>query len=186
MGTTEITLIYLFALVFDIYFFGMQRRLLEAGRKYDVNLMFLLPRWYGICKISSLIKYAMIIWMCFTLWWLGAIFLVFPLLIESLMPIPNIYSSIYANRMSELNLTEEESSEVARILGMRQSVDPDIKEASILNINIKHYKIYKKIFDEQVECHEKGIMPPDRMNEIPNMNEWRRYGEYQMEKSHIK
>lgn len=61
--------------------------------------------------------------------------------------------------------------------------DPDVKEASNLRMSINHYRIYKKIFEEQMECHKKGIMPPDRTSKIPNMNEWRRYGEYRMKKS---
>ncbi|WP_099465606.1 hypothetical protein [Parabacteroides provencensis] len=61
--------------------------------------------------------------------------------------------------------------------------DPAVKEASDLRMSINHYRIYKKIFDEQMECHKNGITPPNRTNEIPNMNEWRRYGEYQLLKS---
>lgn len=186
MGTVEITLVYLFTLAIEIYFFGMQRILLEAGRKYDVDLMFLLPRWYSICKINTLIKYGMIIWMFFTTWWLGGIFLVLPLLIESIIPIPNIYSSVYRKRMIRLNLTEEEKAEVALLLGMKEASDPEVQEADILKISLKNYRIYKEIFDEQIECHKKAIAPPDRTNEIPNMNEWRKYGEYQMKKSHMK
>lgn len=60
--------------------------------------------------------------------------------------------------------------------------DPDVKEASSLMMSVKHYRIYKEIFDEQIEYHKKGKMPPDRTNKIPNMNEWRRYGEYRMQK----
>lgn len=61
-------------------------------------------------------------------------------------------------------------------------LDPDVKEASNLMMSIKHYRIYKEIYDEQIEYHKKGIMPPDRTNKIPNMNEWRRYGEYRLQK----
>ena len=61
--------------------------------------------------------------------------------------------------------------------------DPDVKEASDLRMSINHYRIYKEIFEEQMEYHRKGIMPPDRSNKTPNMNEWRRYGEYQELKS---
>lgn len=61
--------------------------------------------------------------------------------------------------------------------------DPDVIEASNLQMPINHYKIYKKILEEQQECIRNHKHIPDRTNEIPNMNEFRRYGDYQLKKS---
>lgn len=61
--------------------------------------------------------------------------------------------------------------------------DPDVREASDLKMNVNHYRKYKEIYDEQTRCHAKNATPPNRMSEIPNMNEWRRYGEYRWKKS---
>lgn len=62
--------------------------------------------------------------------------------------------------------------------------DEDVKEASQLRMNIKRYKVYKEIYEEQMECLRHNREMPDRMDEIPNMNEWRRFGEFQSEKAH--
>lgn len=62
--------------------------------------------------------------------------------------------------------------------------DEDVKEASQLRMNVRRYKLYKEIYEEQMECHRQGKKIPNRMDEIPNMNEWRRFGEYQLEKAH--
>jgi len=60
--------------------------------------------------------------------------------------------------------------------------DPDIQEASKLMMSIKHYRIYKEIYEEQTKCYDNNTPFIDRTNEIPNMNEWRRYCEYQVKK----
>ncbi len=60
--------------------------------------------------------------------------------------------------------------------------DPDVQEASKLHMSVKRYRIYKEIFEEQTKCYDEGLPVPNRMNDIPNMNEWRRYGEYQIQK----
>ena len=60
--------------------------------------------------------------------------------------------------------------------------DPDVKAASELHMSIIRYKKYKEIFDEQVEYARRGKTPPNRLSEIKNMNEWRRYGDYRLQK----
>lgn len=62
--------------------------------------------------------------------------------------------------------------------------DPDVIEASNLHMSVSRYRLYKDIYDEQVQCFKVGKNPPER--EIPNMNEWRKYGEYMQKKSHDK
>lgn len=58
----------------------------------------------------------------------------------------------------------------------------DDREARRIGISVANYKKYREIFDEQLSCHEKGIPCPDRTGDIPNMNEWRLYGEYRVNK----
>lgn len=62
-------------------------------------------------------------------------------------------------------------------------LDEDAKDASQLGMSVKRYKLYKEIFDEQMECHRLGKAIPDRTDEIPNMNEWRKYGDHQLAKT---
>lgn len=60
----------------------------------------------------------------------------------------------------------------------------DKKVARSLGMSLRNYKIYERIFDEQMRCLNKGVKIPDRLSEIPNMNEWRRYGDYMLKKQH--
>lgn len=62
--------------------------------------------------------------------------------------------------------------------------DEDVKEASELRMTVMRYRLYKEIFEEQMECQRQGKDIPDRMHEIPNMNEWRRFCESQLAKQH--
>lgn len=71
--------------------------------------------------------------------------------------------------------------------------DPDVIEASKLGMTITRYYIYKKMWDEiQNIYHEEGInSETDRkidkiIMQAPNLNEWRRFGKYQEEKSRMK
>ena len=60
----------------------------------------------------------------------------------------------------------------------KDAIPEDREAAKKLGLTTKRARLYREIFDEQVECHRRGVMPPDRTSEIPNMNEWRRYGRY--------
>jgi hypothetical protein len=60
----------------------------------------------------------------------------------------------------------------------------DEKIARSLGMSLRNYKIYEGIFEEQMQCLDKGCKIPDRLNEIPNMNEWKRYGDYRLKKQH--
>ena len=64
------------------------------------------------------------------------------------------------------------------------SSSEDEKVARSLGMSLRNYKIYERIFEEQMRCLDNGVKIPDRLNEIPNMNEWRRYGEYMLKKQH--
>ena len=65
------------------------------------------------------------------------------------------------------------------VIGRDKDATPeDRKAASKVGISTRRARLYREIFDEQVACYERGIEPPDRTSEIPNMNEWRRYGKY--------
>lgn len=60
----------------------------------------------------------------------------------------------------------------------KQATEEDFKAAKKLGISTRRARLYREIFDEQLACYDRGEEPPDRTSEIPNMNEWRRYGEY--------
>lgn len=68
--------------------------------------------------------------------------------------------------------------------------DPDVHEASKLRMSVSHYKRYKEM-SEQIQCiyREEGVnyKSDEKVNDIimqaPNMNEWRRFSEYDWEKS---
>lgn len=56
----------------------------------------------------------------------------------------------------------------------------DFSEANFLGMPINRYKYYQKIFNEQMECHRKGISPPKIY--FKHEDEWMRYGHTQLEK----
>lgn len=67
--------------------------------------------------------------------------------------------------------------------------DPDVIEATKIGLTIKRYYIYKKIWDEILQIYrEDGIN--DKTNfkidkliaQVPNINEWRKFSNYQEEK----
>jgi len=60
----------------------------------------------------------------------------------------------------------------------KQATEEDIKAAKKVGISTRRARLYREIFDEQLACYDRGEEPPDRTGEIPNMNEWRRYGQY--------
>lgn len=68
------------------------------------------------------------------------------------------------------------------VLSIKAIKDPDVQAASKLGMDIRRFHKYQEIFDEQCECHRNGTPIPDRTAEIPNMNEWYRYGEWRLEK----
>lgn len=60
----------------------------------------------------------------------------------------------------------------------KQAAEEDFKAAKKLGISTRRARLYREIFDEQLACYDRGEEPPDRTGEIPNMNEWMRYGQY--------
>lgn len=65
--------------------------------------------------------------------------------------------------------------------------DPDVIAASELGMSIRHYNKYKEIQNRLKELYEKGITEGGEiktlMKQIPNMNEWYRFSEYQYQLS---
>lgn len=60
----------------------------------------------------------------------------------------------------------------------KEGTPEDREAAKKLGLTTKRARLYREIFDEQLACYDRGVEPPDRTKEIPNMNEWRRYGKY--------
>ena len=60
----------------------------------------------------------------------------------------------------------------------KDATPEDREAAKKLGLTTKRARLFREIFDEQVDCYRRGVEPPDRTNEIPNLNEWRRYGKY--------
>ena len=68
--------------------------------------------------------------------------------------------------------------------------DPDVKEASKLGMMVTHYRKYveadKKIQEIYDQYGSSSLKAQHLINEIicqlPNMNEWRRFSDYQFEK----
>lgn len=68
----------------------------------------------------------------------------------------------------------------------KDAIPEDREAAKKLGLTTKRARLYREIFDEQVECYSRGVEPPDRTSEIPNMNEWRRYGKYRESKFSVR
>lgn len=64
----------------------------------------------------------------------------------------------------------------------KDAIPEDREVAKKLGLTTKRARLYREIFDEQLDCYSRGVEPPDRTNEIPNMNEWRLYGKYRESK----
>jgi pimeloyl-CoA synthetase len=69
--------------------------------------------------------------------------------------------------------------------------DPDVLEASKLHIDIRHYKKYKEIENEIQQLYKENGLGEDSekkafeiLKKAPNLNEWRRYSDYQFKKIH--
>ena len=81
------------------------------------------------------------------------------------------------------------------ILWLRETAkaakDPDVIEASELGIPIWRYRKYQEAWDKIQDIYEKyGINTPtsskmasEIISKLPNLNEWRRYGDKQLKKS---
>lgn len=81
------------------------------------------------------------------------------------------------------------------ILWLRETLkaakDPDVIEASELGIPIWRYRKYQEAWDKIQDIYEKyGINTPtsskmasEIISKLPNLNEWRRYGDKQCSKS---
>jgi len=68
----------------------------------------------------------------------------------------------------------------------KEATPEDREAAKKLGLTTKRARLYREIFDEQLACYDRGVEPPDRTKEIPNMNEWRRYGKYRESESSVR
>ena len=59
--------------------------------------------------------------------------------------------------------------------------DPDVQEASKLRMQVKNFRKYRSIYDEEMTYLKAGKTQPNRYEEISNFNEWRRYQQYRQE-----
>jgi len=74
---------------------------------------------------------------------------------------------------------------------IKAAKDPDVKEATHLGMSIIRYRKYKDAFGKIQGIYEKhGLSSSASEKEVteiisslPNMNEWRKYSEYQSQKS---
>jgi len=66
---------------------------------------------------------------------------------------------------------------------IKATKDPDVIAATKLDMLITHYNKYKKIQAQLEELYNRGITEGDEikelMKQIPNMNEWYRFCDYQ-------
>lgn len=69
-------------------------------------------------------------------------------------------------------------------LGLFGEGSEDVKEASKLGMSVKRYQKYKEI-DKKIEEYTLAgkSIPPNIFDEVKNMNEWRRFSKYMLEKS---
>lgn len=70
--------------------------------------------------------------------------------------------------------------------------DPDVQTAADLRMSISRFRLYKRLwyeYQEYMEVHgtnskESNEKFKEIFKQIPNPNEWRRFGDYMVEKQH--
>lgn len=77
---------------------------------------------------------------------------------------------------------------------IKSTKDPDVQAASNLRMSVSRFRLYKRLWDEYQEyTKEHGIHSQESeekfkeiFQQVPNPNEWRRFGQYMEDLQHKK